>query len=178
MSKPLPTHGFKWMSGNESKKMERIPCILVVDLEYPMRLHDLHTDYPLAPEGIKVNKINKLIPNFWDKEKYVIHYENLKQYESLGLRIKTIHSGIKFKKSEWLKSYIELDTNLRTKATNELEKDFFKLMNNSVFGKTMENIRNQVDVRLVNDRVKAEKFAANLTLLIVTFLVSSWSLFI
>ena len=160
MSKPLPTHGFKWMKDSELNIWEKTPCILEVDLEYPKELHDLHNDYPLAPEQIEVNKTKKLIPNLWDKKNYVIHYENLKQCLKLGLKISNIHRGIKFKESQWLKKYIALNTDLRTKARNEFEKDFFKLMNNSVFGKTMENIRNRVNIKLVTDKKKAERLAA------------------
>ena len=152
MSKPLPT--LKWMKDSELNIWEKTPCILEVDLEYPKELHDLHNDYPLAPERVKVNKTEKLTPNLWDKKNYVIHYENLKQCLRLGLKISNIHRGIKFKESQWLKKYIALNTDLRTKARNEFEKDFFKLMNNSVFGKTMENIRNRVDIKLVNDKNK------------------------
>ena len=131
-------------------------CTLEVDLEYPNALHDLHNDYPLAPESIKPEESNvvKLIPNLGNKNKYVVHYENLKLYESLGLKITRIHRGISFCESGWLKKYIDLNTNLRTQADNGFEKDFFKLMNNSVFGKTMENIENRVDVRLVCDERK------------------------
>ena len=160
ISKPLPTHGFKWMKDNELNVWEKTSCILEVDLEYPKELHDLHNDYPLAPEQIEVDKTKKLIPNLWNKKNYVIHYENLKQCLNLGLKITNIHRGIKFKESQWLKKYIALNTDLRTKARNEFEKDFFKLMNNSVFGKTMENIRNRVNVKLVTDKIKAEKLAA------------------
>ena len=160
MSKPLPTHGFKWMKVSELETWENHSCILEVYLEYPRSLHDLHSDYPLAPEQIEVNKVNKLIPNLWNKKKYVIHYENLKQYLSLGLKLTHIHRGIKSEESQWLKKYIALNTDLRTVAKNEFEKDFFKLMNNSVFGKTMENIRNRVDIKLVNDKKQAEKLSA------------------
>ena len=160
MSKPLPTHGFKWMKVNELKTWEKHPCILEVDLEYPKSLHDLHSDYPLAPERIEVNKVDKLIPNLWNKKKYVVHYENLKQYLSLGLKLTNIYRGIRFEESQWLEKYITLNTNLRMEAKNEFEKDFFKLMNNSVFGKTMENIRNRVNIKLVNDKKQAEKLSA------------------
>ena len=160
MSKPLPTHGFKWMKVSELETWELHLCILEVELEYPKSLHDLHSDYPLAPEQIEVNKIDKLIPNLWNKKKYILHYENLKQYLSLGLKLNHIFRGIKFEESQWLKKYIALNTDLRTVAKNEFEKDFFKLMNNSVFGKTMENIRNRVDIKLVNDKKQAEKLSA------------------
>ena len=160
MSKPLPTRGFEWMKVNELETWEKLPCILEVDLECPKNLHDLHNNYPLAPEQIVVNKVSKLIPNLGDKKKYVLHYENLKQYLKLGLKLTYIHRGIKFEESPWLEKYISLNTKLRTEAKNEFEKNFFKLMNNSVFGKTMENIRNRVDVKLVNNEKRAEKLSA------------------
>ena len=161
MSKPLPTHGFKWIKPKELENWENFPCILEVDLEYPWILHDLHNDYPLAPERVEVNKIEKLIPNLRNKEKYVLHRENLKQYLSLGLKLTKLHRGIKFEESQWLEKYIDLNMRLRSTVKNEFEKDFFKLMNNSVFGKTMENIRNRVDIKLVNNnRKKAEKLSA------------------
>ena len=163
MSKPLPTHGFKWMEVSELETWENHSCILEVDLEYPKSLHDLHSDYPLAPEQIEVSKVLKvlkLIPNLGDKKKYILHYENLKQYLGLGLKLTHIHRGIKFKESQWLKKYIALNTELRTAAENEFEKDFFKLMNNSVFGKTMENIRNRVAIKLVNNDKQARKLSA------------------
>ena len=159
MSKPLPTHGFEWMKKSELETWELHSCILEVDLEYPRSLHDLHSDYPLAPERVEVNKVDKLIPNLGDKKKYVIHYKNLKQYLSLGLKLTHIHRGIKFEESQGIEKYIALNTELITAAANEFEKDFFKLMNNSVFGKTVENIRNRVNIKLVNDRKKAEKLS-------------------
>ena len=153
MSKTLPTHGFKWMERNELENWRNYACVLEVDLEYSRRsFHDLHNDYPLAPEQININKFKKLIPNLGDKEKYVLHYENLRQYESLGLKIKKIPRVIRFEESQWLEKYIALNTKLRTAVANEFEKYFFKLMNNSVFGKTMENIRNRVDIKLVTEK--------------------------
>ena len=160
MSKPLPTHGFKWMKVSELETWEKHSCILEVDLEYPKSLHDLHSDYPLAPEQIEANKVLKLIPNLGDKEKYILHYENLKQYLRSGLKLTNIQRGIKFEESQWFEKYIALNTDLRTIATNEFKKDFFKLMKNSVFGTTMENIRNRVDIKLVNNKKQAEKLSA------------------
>ena len=160
MSKPLPTHGFKWMKVEELETWELYSCILEVDLEYPKSLHDLHNDYPLAPEQIVVNKVSKLIPNLGDKKKYILHYENLKQYLKLGLKLTNIHRGIKFKESPWLERYISPNTKLRAESKNEFEKDFYKLMNNSVFGKTMENIRNRVNIKLVKNDEQAEKLSA------------------
>ena len=170
MSMKLPTGGFKWMSAGEMDTLfnnqyvqtwNKIPCFLEVDLEYPQELHDLHSDYPLAPERVKCKSgVEKLIPNLSDKKKYVIHYRNLMQYIGLGLKLKHIYRGIEFNESAWLKPYIDLNTKLRTNAKNNFEKDFFKLMNNSVFGKTMENIRNRVDIKLVNNKTKARKLIA------------------
>ncbi|XP_048583266.1 uncharacterized protein LOC116615318 [Nematostella vectensis] len=157
MSKPLPTHGFRWMTDREIAGWEDRPCILEVDLEYPHHLHVLHNDYPLAPESVKVDNVEKLIPNLNDKTKYVVHHETLRLYISLGLKVTKIHRGITFEESAWLKPYIDLNTGLRVRATNDFEKDFFKLMNNSVFGKTMENIRNRVDIRLVTNESQARK---------------------
>ena len=168
MSEKLPTHGFKWLTGGEMEKiyenrhnLNKMPCILEVDLEYPENLHDRHNDYPLCPEKVKCkNGVEKLIPNLRDKKKYVLHYKNLIQCLDMGLKIKHIHRGIKFVESEWMKPYIDKNTNLRAKAKNNFEKDFYKLMNNSVFGKTMENIRNRVDVKLVNTEEKLRKLVA------------------
>ena len=170
MSEKLPIHSFKWLTDKEIENLynnqvvqvwEKTPCILEVDLEYPEKLHDLHNDYPFCPERVKCeNGVEKLIPNLRDKKKYVIHYKNLIQCLKAGMKLKKIHRGIKFIESAWLKPYIDKNTYLRTKAKNNFEKDFFKLMNNSVFGKTMENIRNRVDVKLVNTEEKLKKLVA------------------
>jgi hypothetical protein len=159
MSQPQPIKNFKWMDSKELEEWTEHNCILEVDLEYPHYLHDKHNEYPLAPERITVNKVEKLIPNLNNKEKYVLHHRNLKQYLSLGLKLTKIHRGVKFLERDWMKEYIQLNTDLRTKGTTDFEKDFFKLMNNSVFGKTMENVRNRVDIRIVNDENKWNKLA-------------------
>jgi len=82
-----------------------------------------------------VNKVEKLIPTLRNKGKYVLHHRNLKQYLEMGMNIMKIHHGISFVEDAWLKPYIKLNTNLRTEASSEFEKDFVKLTNNSVFGK-------------------------------------------
>ena len=170
MSLKLPIHSFKEMTNKELENIfnnqivqvwERTPCILEVDLEYPEELHDLHNDYPLCPERVECDRgVKKLIPNLRHKNNYVIHYRNLMQCLRLGMKLKKIHSGIKFFESAWLKPYIDKNVILRTQAKNEFEKDFFKLMNNSVFGKTMENIRNRVNIKLVNTGEQFKKLSA------------------
>ena len=160
MSEKLPVGGFKWMTNKEIENLfnnqivqvwNKNPCILEVDLIYPEELHDLHNDYPLCPERVECDRgVKKLIPNLRDKNNYVVHYKTLMQYLSLGMKLKKIHRGIKFIEDDFLKPYIDTNVKLRTQAKNDFEKDFFKLMNNSVFGKTIENIRNRVNVKLVN----------------------------
>ena len=131
-----------------------------MDLEYPDELHDFHNDYLLASESVKGNGVKKLIPNLMDKEKMVLHVKNLKLFLSLGMKLKKIWRGVKFREEAFMKPYIELNTKLRTKAKNNFEKNFFKLMSNSVFGKPMENVRNRVDVRLINSREQKKKLVS------------------
>jgi len=126
MGKPLPTHGFAWMTYEELDNWRDTSRILEVDLEYPDHLHNLHNDYSLAPESVKLkgSTLLKLIPNLNHKENYVLYYDNLKLCERLGLRITRIHHGIKFEDIAWLRKYIDLNTSLRMKARNSFEKDF------------------------------------------------------
>ena len=125
MYKPLPVGNFNWMT--EFNNWKNIPWIPILNtFEYPKELHALHNDYPSAPERFMINKEEKLIPNLNNKKKYVIHHEDLKLYESLGLKITKIHRGISFKEEPWLKKYIELNTKLRMEAKNDFEKDFFQ----------------------------------------------------
>ena len=156
MSQKLPTGGFKWIDVDKpsvlkllEKKDTNIGYIFEVDLDYPSALWDSHNDYPLAPEKIKIDKTDKLISSFLPKKHYVLHYKNLKQYVQEGMILKKVHRGIKVKQTPWMEPYIRKNTELRKKAKNVFEKDFFKLMNNSVFGKTIENIRKRQNVILV-----------------------------
>ena len=164
MMQPLPVGGFEWLSEGKLKQWEKIVdsedlgCVLEVDLEYPAELHDFHNDFPLAPELMEVGGIFKLIPNLKDKEKMVLDGRNLKLFLSLGMKLKNIRRGIGFKKEAFMKPFIEWNTKLRTAAKNDFEKELFKLASNAVYGKTMENVRNRINMRLVNDRKKKSKF--------------------
>jgi len=166
MSQPLPKGDFQWIDPEEVELFNyhaesEKGVILEVDLEYPEELHDLHNDYPLAPEKMciiddmlsdycgdtkKQHKISsgtvaKLVTTLRDKTNYLLHYRNLKLYLDLGLKVKKIHRVLEFSQSRWLKEYIDFNTEKRKDAKNSFEIGFFKLMNNSVFGKTMENLR-------------------------------------
>jgi hypothetical protein len=147
--------------------------ILEVDLDYPSHLHDLHNDYPLCPDrkhvlpspytlqlaerlGLNILKQKKLgvgheklIMDLKSKERYVIHYRNLQQCLLLGLVLRKVHRVIRFRQSSWLKPYIDLNTERRKQAKDAVAKDFFKLMNNAIFGKTMEQVRKRRNVEFI-----------------------------
>ena len=165
----LPCGNFRCLEGEELKNLDldsldadSEKClILEVDLGYPEELHDLHNDYPLGPEKLLITdgmrseycsntknlhgnssgKVRKLVTSLKDKKKYILHYRNLKLYLSLGLKLGKIHHALEFTQREWLKEYIDLNTEMRKDAKNSFEKDSFKLMNNCVRCKTMENLR-------------------------------------
>ena len=168
MSQKLPVNSFKWVEKSRlSRFNERlikschensdIGYFLEVDIDYPKELLNLHKDLPLLPERKKVNKCEKLICSIEDKEKYVVHIRALKQALNHGLILKKVHRVIKFNQRAWLKPYIDMNTKKRMEAKNEFEKNFFKLMINSVFGKTMENLRKDRDIKLVATDEKRSK---------------------
>ena len=116
--------------------------ILEVDVKYPRKFHDLHSDLPVLPKRMKIDICKKLVCNLRNKKNYVVHIKSLKKALNHGLKLKKVHKIIEFNQEAWLKPYIDMNTELRKVASNYFEKDFYKLMNNTVFGKTMENVRN------------------------------------
>ncbi|XP_064214277.1 uncharacterized protein LOC135266857 isoform X1 [Tribolium castaneum] len=158
MSEVLPLGGFTWLTQDEINSLSIMDLtdttpegyVLEVDISYPHHLHNSHNDMPFLPENLipPNGKCAKLIPNLCAKTNYIIHYRNLKQALQNGLELTKIHRVLKFNQSSWLKPYIDLNTKLRNQTKNKFEKDLFKLMNNSVYGKTMENVDNRVDIKL------------------------------
>lgn len=188
MISKLPFSGYAWadaslFTSDMIKQMDTdgdVGYALEVDLEYPIELHDLHNDYPLAVEKMAISNemkseysiklsddllagkgfIPKLVPNLYNKYKYKCHIRNLKQYLQLGLKLLKVHRVLQFNQSAWLKPYIDFNTEQRQRAKNDFEKDFFKLQNNSYFGKTMENVRDRIDFQLVTTPEKHDKLTA------------------
>ena len=157
MSQLLPTGRFRWVDVKPDEirklaKREDKSYLLEVDVSYPKELHDSHNDLPFMCERMEINKVEKLVPNLHNKRNYVIHIRVLDQALTHGLILEKIYRAIEFDQSAWMKTYIDFNTQLRAKATNDFEKDFFKLMNNAVFGKTMENIRKHRNIKLVNNK--------------------------
>jgi hypothetical protein len=177
MSRPLPISDFRWATEIECENWlahvdGELGMFLEVDLTYPEHLHDLHRDYPLAPENIDTAKVtlsplqeswvqemagrppmsDKLCGTLYSKTRYVVHAEVLRFYVKHGLQVTAIHRAVIFRQSAWLAPYIFANTQKRTAATTEAAKSFYKLMNNAVFGKTMENVRDRSDIQLVTER--------------------------
>ena len=188
MSQYLPYGGFKWIK-NTNEIVNRIlnkkdnslqGYFLEVDLDYPENLHIDHGDYPLAPKKIKIKRerlspycleianeyniktgiINKLTPNVMPKNNYVVHYRNSQYYISKGLILKKVHRILEFKQSAWMKPYINFNTQKRKEATIEADKKNFKLLNNAVYGKTMENMRKRIKIRIVKKEKDFIKYAS------------------
>ena len=187
MSEKLPTADYRWADVMTVEQLRDFEAngdkglFVEVDIHYPKELHDRHNDYPMAVEsklvkmdmlspytralyeatGRKEDTVPKLVPNLEDKVNYVCHIKNLQQMMKEGLVVTKVHKILEFTQHDWLRTYIEFNSGKRAKAKSEFEKSFFKLMNNSVFGKTMENVRDRIDVRLVTDEAHAIKYNTN-----------------
>ena len=188
MSEYLPYGEFNWLKNvdefdvNSINEKSETGYFLEVDLEYPDELHELHNDYPLGPEkltvtndmlskyckeiadkyDIKVRDIKKLIPNLTNETKYVLPYRNLQLYLSLEMKLTKIYRMLKFKQSDWIKRYTDFNTDKKN-ATKDFEKGFFKLMINFVYGKTMENLRKRINVKIVNNEKDFLKYRSRQT---------------
>lgn len=189
LSMPLPMSDFRWLEREEiadldiesHPRTDPIGYFLEVDLEYPEVLHDLHNEFPLAPEKTAVSDTDlsdfmrdmkkqlnlartsggmKLMATLRDKSRYILHYEALKLYLRLGLRLKRVHRCISFRQGPFLKRYIALNNKCRKKATNNFEVSLYKLYNNCIYGKTIYNVFKQVNIKLVSDAAKFRRLAA------------------
>lgn len=191
MTKPLPIDEFSWLERNEIEALDvctlrddsETGYMIEVDLGYPYRLHDLHSDLPLAPEKHAISddmllpycmrmkmlkdfacstaKVEKLVTSLNDKTTYIVHYRTLKLYLEYGMELKAVHRVLSFRQCAWLKPFIDFNTMKRKAARNQFEKDFFKLMNNAPYGKSLENVRKRIDFQLVADERKLLKLTAN-----------------
>ena len=178
----LPYGEFKFLSEKEIDEFKidsiaensLVGYILEVDLEYRKELHDLHNDHPLCPGkievgynmlskyctdiadwyGIKVGGIKKLIPNLDGKAKYVVHYENLQYYLSLGMKLIKVYRILSFKQSNWLKSYVDFNTKKGQESPDEFNKNLYKLLNNYIYGKSIENITKRMHVKLTKKCIR------------------------
>ena len=180
MSKKLPVSNFIWVDDlsrftesfiKNCDENSDVGYFLEVDIEYPKQLWGLQKDLPFLAERKKLGNVEKLVTSIEDKENYVIHISALKQALNRGLILKKVHRVIQFNQEAWLKPYIDMNTKLRTEAKNDFEKDFFKLMINSVFGKKMENVRKHRDIKLVttNERRKKNYCLNQITILLNIF---------
>lgn len=177
LMQPLPVGDFRWLSAPEIDRVRTMlesgqsnykeyfdfqkdkNIILEVDLEYDKSLHDLHNQMPFCPEHVipKNCTQSKLMCTLTNKHRYVTHLKNLTQCLRHGLKLTKIHRVLEFTEEAWLRPYIELNTRLRAAALTEFERNFFKLLINAIFGKTIENDRKKRDVKLVSRWAQARK---------------------
>ena len=165
----MPVDGFEWIE--DISKIDEdfmknydedsdVGYFIKADIEYPKELHNKHSDLSFLPERMKVNNCKKLVCNLYDKEDYVDHIRLLQQEFHHGLKIKKFHKVLKFNQRSWLKKCVDINTELRMNAENDFDKDFYKLMNNSVYRKTMENVRKYKIIKLANDDTKRNKLVS------------------
>lgn len=192
LSQKLPISNFKWVTLTESEiinkatqynhVVDEIGYLLEVDLHIPIELHDYFSDYPPVAERLQITELMispwtkillnnkkhfssvKLAPNLYDKIKYICHVQNLKLYLELGIELKKVHRVLSFKQSSWLFAYIEFNSNERAKAVSDVEKDFFKLLINSLFGKMIENVRKYRIFDIATDEKKRKRLVSKLNL--------------
>ena len=207
MSQPLPTGGFRFLQPDEIETLAPVGelsddagegYIYEVDLHYPQHLHDSHDDYLLAAESLEIGSDmyspaqqaafpqtapqRKLTSNLRDKIRYVVHYRNMKLHLQLGLVVTQIYRVLTFKQSTWLKTYIDFNTQQRSLAGSSFLKNFFKLMNNRVFGNTQGNLRKRVHVELITDAGILRKWVVNfcrdnhITLTAIQYTVATFTL--
>jgi hypothetical protein len=185
MSEPLPCGEFVWMTPEECEQVDwrkleddsEYGYFIECDFHYPDSLHDEHNDYPLAPERLVVEErllserqlgireqyaishtsTAKLVPNFFDKTKQLVHYRNLRFYLENGLQLTKVYRAIRFKQSRWLQPYVQTNTELRAKSKDPVEIRLRKDMNNSIYGKTCENLTKRSDIKLVNSQERCQK---------------------
>jgi len=193
MRNPLPLNNFRWLEKDEIDALNPMLIddngdngyILEVDLLYPQELHDRDNDYPLAPERLTLTETQlsplsqemrkilnikskigtKLSPNLKNKTKYVVHYRNLKFYLERGMILTKVHRVMTFHQEPFLKPYIDFNTNKRALATSDSQKNLFKIAINSIYGKTIENLRLHKNVRLITDKKPLIRAAAKTTFL-------------
>ena len=175
MSKPLPYKNFKWSDDLTLDPNNLQKGIYEVDIEIPKELHDKFKDYPLCPKIKSIDEnmlseyqkylndklnikysptVKKLILDLLPKKNYKVYYKNLEYYLKLGLKVTKVHRILTFDENPFLKEYIDLNTELRKQSKNDLEKDLFKLMNNAIFGKSMENVLNRSNIKLINNNLE------------------------
>ena len=186
MMQKLPIKDFRWMTEEELNNLNigmfdadgETGVIVECDLFYPGHLYESHKDFPLAPNSISItkdmlcenmqqflvkndigfSKQDRLTPNFLPKYNYVVHIKNLKYYLAKGLILTKVHRAVVFTQSRWLKPYIDFNTRKRQMASSKFEKSFFKLLVNSIFGKTLENSRRYRCVKLVDNEQSAQRY--------------------
>jgi hypothetical protein len=167
MSQPLPKSNFEFIKSppdwHSIPDKSEIGYTYIVDLEYPPEIHDYLNDLPLCPvvKCPPKSKTPKLLSTLEKKEQYVIHYRKLKYATSKGVKVTKVHGAVRYKQEDYLRGYIEANTKRRAGTDDKSKKNFYKLLNNSMFGKTMEDVRKRRDIRVVSDPNKLRKLTSH-----------------